>query len=175
MFDGERITARHDRIEPDKVLTVVGTMEDGSHGLVDRSAYYVDADGLIFLAGDALVIDEKMFQASLDDHSVTTFIEDFADEDPYKTLTNDDFVKVIRVDGEYILIDTLSSGLHVPIPSDELGMDVNTYITNRDDEEAIIDFLDSSIDGLSNDFDSLHTLAVSLVEKTIEHLDLGDD
>lgn len=169
MFDGEKITPNSDRIAPDSLLTVVGSMENGSHGLIDRSAYFVDAEGLIYIASDALVIDEKLYQASLS-KNLGPFVEDYCEEDPYSTLTNDDFVKVVKVDENYILIDTLGSGLHVPDIYNELGIEVNTYVTDIDEEEALIEMLDSSIDGLANDFDSLHVLAISLVKKTMEHL-----
>ncbi len=175
MFDGERLIPKADTIPPQNLLTVVGTMENGSHGLIDRSAYFVDAEGLIFIASDALVIDEKMFQASFDDQAMKTFIEDFFEDDEYGTLSNDDFCKIVRIDGEYILIDTLSCGLHVPTVCTNFGVQVNTYITDPDQEKALISVLDKSIDGLANDFNSLQMLAVSLVQKTIEHLDLEED
>ncbi len=175
MFDGEKITPKADTIPPQNLLTVVGTMENGSHGLIDRSAYFVDADGLIFIAPDALVVDEKMFQASFDTHAMKTFVEDNFEDDPYGTLSNDDFCKIIKVDGNYILIDTLAGGLHVPTECTNFGVQVNTYVTDPDEEQDIINFLDKSIDGLGNDFESLQRFAVGLVEKTIEHLDLDED
>lgn len=175
MFDGESITPKADTIATNNLLTVVGTMKNGSHGLIDRSAYFVDADGSIFIASDALVVDEKMFQASFDGNAMKTFIEDYFEDDEYGTLTNDDFCKVVKIDGKYILIDTLSGGLHVPTLCTDFGVQVNTYITDPDEEKAIIGFLDRSIDGLGNDFMSLQVLASSLVEKTIEHLDLGEE